>query len=263
MNGDAYIDEYDLFVAQFDGDRDGAVEHLTQKRGEGCGVVQKLGRELDGGRLRSRLGDADQHALFLRGATGDFPDERVFVRRIAGVEYDNVLWVREGAHLDRRGVDVHAAPGEIDLVDALLQRDQPLFLDERGGRIAERDDHTGSELMGNKVRKLEYLLADAQAQHATHVITCGGEQSNHARATAMAARLQRAGRLLEGLEATAEHGWLVIWSGHVALFDHNDGRGLQLYPDVDDILVSTKKVTNRGDAIKAVQLGPIVEHLSL
>jgi D-cysteine desulfhydrase len=56
------------------------------------------------------------------------------------------------------------------------------------GVLVKRDDHTGSELMGNKVRKLEYLLAEAQAQNATHVITCGGEQSNHARATAFAAR---------------------------------------------------------------------------
>ena len=45
----------------------------------------------------------------------------------------------------------------------------------------KRDDHTGSELMGNKVRKLEYLMAEALQQQATHVITCGGEQSNHAR----------------------------------------------------------------------------------
>jgi D-cysteine desulfhydrase len=51
----------------------------------------------------------------------------------------------------------------------------------------KRDDHTGSELSGNKVRKLEYLMAEAVAQEATHVLTCGGEQSNHARATAMAA----------------------------------------------------------------------------
>jgi len=51
----------------------------------------------------------------------------------------------------------------------------------------KRDDHTGSELMGNKVRKLEYLMAEASLQEATHVITCGGEQSNHARATAFAA----------------------------------------------------------------------------
>src|ERR1041384_8109025 len=47
----------------------------------------------------------------------------------------------------------------------------------------KRDDQTGSELMGNKVRKLEYLMAEAVAPEATHVITCGGEQSNHARAT--------------------------------------------------------------------------------
>ncbi|MBA2544084.1 MAG: D-cysteine desulfhydrase family protein [Deltaproteobacteria bacterium] len=52
----------------------------------------------------------------------------------------------------------------------------------------KRDDHTGSELMGNKVRKLEYLMADALAEKATHVFSCGGEQSNHARATAFAAR---------------------------------------------------------------------------
>lgn len=51
----------------------------------------------------------------------------------------------------------------------------------------KRDDHTGSDLMGNKVRKLEYLMAEALADEATHVVTCGGEQSNHARATAFAA----------------------------------------------------------------------------
>ncbi|HWO25051.1 MAG TPA: pyridoxal-phosphate dependent enzyme [Kofleriaceae bacterium] len=51
----------------------------------------------------------------------------------------------------------------------------------------KRDDETGSEVAGNKVRKLEYLLAEALGQGATHVITCGGEQSNHARTTAFAA----------------------------------------------------------------------------
>ena len=60
--------------------------------------------------------------------------------------------------------------------------------DALGTKIwVKRDDHTGSELMGNKVRKLEYLMAEALAEGATHVITCGGEQSNHARATAFAA----------------------------------------------------------------------------
>jgi D-cysteine desulfhydrase len=68
----------------------------------------------------------------------------------------------------------------------------------QGTRIwLKRDDHTGSELMGNKVRKLEYLMAEALSQNATHVITCGGEQSNHARATAMAAtQLGKKSRLI-------------------------------------------------------------------
>jgi D-cysteine desulfhydrase len=68
---------------------------------------------------------------------------------------------------------------------------QPLerLSNELGVRLrVKRDDLTGSHLSGNKIRKLEFLLADAKAQKATHVITCGGIQSNHCRATAMAAR---------------------------------------------------------------------------
>ena len=53
--------------------------------------------------------------------------------------------------------------------------------------LFKRDDLTGAELTGNKVRKLEYLSAEAIALGADTVITCGGEQSNHARATALAA----------------------------------------------------------------------------
>ena len=51
----------------------------------------------------------------------------------------------------------------------------------------KRDDLTGTELTGNKVRKLEFLLADAIGHGADTVITCGGEQSNHCRTTALAA----------------------------------------------------------------------------
>jgi len=49
------------------------------------------------------------------------------------------------------------------------------------------DDSNASAASGNKIRKLEFLLAQALREKATHVITCGGEQSNHARATALAA----------------------------------------------------------------------------
>lgn len=52
----------------------------------------------------------------------------------------------------------------------------------------KRDDMTGMQLSGNKVRKLEFLMADAQRQGCDTIITIGGIQSNHARATAVAAR---------------------------------------------------------------------------
>jgi D-cysteine desulfhydrase len=51
----------------------------------------------------------------------------------------------------------------------------------------KRDDMTSGAAAGNKARKLEFLLAEAQARRATIVITCGAVQSNHARATAVLA----------------------------------------------------------------------------
>ncbi|MBK7629797.1 MAG: pyridoxal-phosphate dependent enzyme [Ignavibacteriales bacterium] len=54
--------------------------------------------------------------------------------------------------------------------------------------LLKRDDLTGCELSGNKVRKLEYLLADAKSKKADIIFTSGGDQSNHARATVIAAK---------------------------------------------------------------------------
>ena len=48
----------------------------------------------------------------------------------------------------------------------------------------KRDDMTGIGLGGNKVRKLEFLLADAKNKGAEIVFTTGGAQSNHAMLTA-------------------------------------------------------------------------------
>ncbi len=51
----------------------------------------------------------------------------------------------------------------------------------------KRDDLTGLGLGGNKIRKLEFLLADARRKGAQVVFTTGGAQSNHAMLTAAAA----------------------------------------------------------------------------
>lgn len=48
----------------------------------------------------------------------------------------------------------------------------------------KRDDCTGLSTGGNKTRKLEFLMAEAQAMGADTVLTQGATQSNHARQTA-------------------------------------------------------------------------------
>lgn len=68
---------------------------------------------------------------------------------------------------------------------------------EKLGRLSEalggpeiyikRDDQTGTELSGNKVRKLEYSIKEALDNGCDYLITCGGLQSNHCRATVAAA----------------------------------------------------------------------------
>lgn len=50
----------------------------------------------------------------------------------------------------------------------------------------KRDDMSGLGLGGNKARKLEFLLGEAQAKGAQTIITVGGVQSNHACQTAAA-----------------------------------------------------------------------------
>lgn len=67
--------------------------------------------------------------------------------------------------------------------------DLPNFSRALGGPrvLVKRDDLTGLALGGNKVRKLEFLLAEALATGCDTVITGGAEQSNHCRQTAAAA----------------------------------------------------------------------------
>ncbi len=53
--------------------------------------------------------------------------------------------------------------------------------------LVKRDDQTGLAFGGNKTRKLEFLVAEAQEQGAKMLISAGAIQSNHCRQTAAAA----------------------------------------------------------------------------
>ncbi|ERJ11002.1 D-cysteine desulfhydrase family protein [Haloplasma contractile] len=81
---------------------------------------------------------------------------------------------------------IHLAniPTRIERLDRLTK--------ELGGPrlFIKRDDETGTEVSGNKVRKMEYIVRQALDQGCDYLITCGGIQSNHARSTAaIAAKL--------------------------------------------------------------------------
>lgn len=101
----------------------------------------------------------------------------------------------------------------------------PRLSRELGPRLfIKRDDLTGLAGGGNKTRKLEYLVAEAQAQNADTLVTVGAVQSNHCRQTAAAAA--RAGLrctlVLRGHAPTTTTGNLlldhllgaeIVWSG--------------------------------------------------
>ncbi|HVN98387.1 MAG TPA: D-cysteine desulfhydrase family protein [Syntrophorhabdaceae bacterium] len=71
-------------------------------------------------------------------------------------------------------------PTRIEKLSATLDNtDSPVL-------YIKRDDETGMETSGNKIRKLEYTLKEALALGCDSLITCGAIQSNHCRATVAA-----------------------------------------------------------------------------
>ena len=81
----------------------------------------------------------------------------------------------------------------------------------------KRDDCTGLSSGGNKTRKLEYLMADAQKQGADTIITQGATQSNHARQTAAAAAKLGMGCHILLEDRTGSNDQSYIMSGNVLL----------------------------------------------
>lgn len=82
-----------------------------------------------------------------------------------------------------RRVSLACLPTPVEPLDRLADT-----LGLPAGRLfVKRDDLTGLAMGGNKVRKLEYLCADALGLGAGQLVTAGGTQSNHCRQTAAAA----------------------------------------------------------------------------
>ncbi len=121
--------------------------------------------------------------------------------------------------------------------------------------LIKRDDYTGSDFLGNKIRKLEYILFEAKREKADIIFTCGGEQSNHARATASAAaKLGIKSKLyLWGNEKKSADGNLFLnkmYGAEIICLNKKE------FLDVDEIMTEErKKLVKKGKRIYVIPAG--------
>lgn len=101
--------------------------------------------------------------------------------RTGFLPYSPPLWANDLPHPPTTRVSLGLLPTPV-------HRWEPPALPSGYQLWIKRDDVTGLAVSGNKIRKLEFLLAQALEQGCDCVITCGGIQSNHCRTTAAAAR---------------------------------------------------------------------------
>jgi len=111
----------------------------------------------------------------------------------------------------------------------------------------KRDDLTGLAFGGNKERKMEFVMADALNKKADVVVTTGPVQSNHARATAAAARKMglKAVLVLRGKQPTEYDGNLLLDSlfGAEIRFVQADSR--HVGPKLEAVAEELKKEGHR------------------
>jgi len=89
----------------------------------------------------------------------------------------------------------------------------------------KRDDQLGFAAGGNKVRKLEFVMADALEKGTDFIITCGAVQSNHCRLTLAAAVREglKCGLVSKGFFKSGENVVFVHTGGLPALYASLDG----------------------------------------
>lgn len=119
----------------------------------------------------------------------------------------------------------------------------------------KRDDLTGIGFSGNKIRKLEYCAYHAIRQGCDLLITCGGIQSNHARATAaVAARLgMKSHLILNGEEpqlAEGNHFLDLMFGAEITWVSNCDLKDLE-----KEIIRVAEERKERGDKPYLVPLG--------
>ncbi len=127
----------------------------------------------------------------------------------------------------------------------------------------KRDDLTGIGCGGNKLRKLEFIAAQAQAEGVDTLLTTGGAQSNHARLTAaVAARLGMSCELyLKGEPTEARQGNLLLDELFGATINFC---GIVDYGEINDRMAHrVDELAQAGRKALAVPLGGATGHGTL
>ncbi|MBI2728879.1 MAG: D-cysteine desulfhydrase [Polaromonas sp.] len=105
----------------------------------------------------------------------------------------------------------------------------------------KRDDMLGLTPGGNKTRKLEFLAADALAQGADTLITCGAPQSNHCRAT-LSASIKEGIKCRFVIEERVPHSYREDASGNNFLFRLLGVEAITVVPAGTNMLEAMQKV---------------------
>jgi D-cysteine desulfhydrase len=144
-------------------------------------------------------------------------------------------------------------PGKINLAHLPTPLEKLKFSSKEF--LIKRDDYTGSDFLGNKIRKLEYLLYEAKKLRADTIFTCGGDQSNHARATASAAaRLGIKSKLfLWGKDSNQADGNLFLdkmYGSEIKYLNKKE------FGDVDELMTEERaKLVKKGKNVYVIPAG--------
>ena len=119
----------------------------------------------------------------------------------------------------------------------------------------KRDDQLGLTPGGNKTRKLEFLVADALAQGADTLITCGAPQSNHCRLT-LSAAIKEGLKCRMVIEERVEGSYDVDASGNNFLFRLMGVEDVVVVPGGSDLGAAMQKVA--ADLARAGRKGYVI-----
>jgi D-cysteine desulfhydrase len=121
----------------------------------------------------------------------------------------------------------------------------PRFTNALGGPnvYIKRDDLLGLTAGGNKTRKLEFLVADALAQGADTLITCGAVQSNHCRLT-LAAAVKEGLKCRLVLEERVPGSYNPDASGNNFLFRLLGVEKIEVVPGGSNLMAAMQKVAD-------------------